>query len=720
MHSVKYSLIVIAGALALIGLLPRHTLAQRIGNNFPSLKPARSIPVGTASAQSNNLPDHPLQPLSAKEIRDSSTIVKHYFDSHALPTTQLLFPYIVLEEPPKTAVLNYLDHGDAMPTRRSHVEVMHYPSNRLWAVSVDLGIGQVVSLNLYTAGTQPPVTASEFVNADTVVHANSDWKAHILSRGLNPDYCYLDVWAPGDVPGSGALSYGPNTRLLRVIAYYRGAKKSSNNPPQNPYDRPVEGIVVTLDMNQTTMIGGVPVQGSVVDILDTGARPTSGESGNAGNSRPALNPLTISEPKGPNYTRSLTDGRQLHWQNWDFYMVLHPREGLVLYDVRFNGRRVAYRLSASEAYVPYGMGDVNWLWRGAFDVGEYGLGYYAQKLELEHDVPNNAQLLNATFASDTGDAVSYVNSLGVYERFDGMTWTRTDPSTGARDTRGGRALVAHWNTWIGNYIYAFDWTFRQDGSLEVILGATGTTVNRGTASDEGEGDVDHAAPLVAVAPVVPSSAPVGSPDGNARVRAPNHQHFFNFRFDFDVDGTDNIAFTKDIVHVPPSLIVGAENVFEQQETAITTEGSVNADVMKSRNWEVRSASARNTLNQPTAYGLELPYLAFPLSEPTFAPLQRAQFAVHQFWVTRYKDGEFYAAGDHPNQGHAGEGLPAFVADNDPLNALTTGADLVVWFTIGFTHAPRPEDYPVMPMERISFKVMPEGFFSRNPVLDLAK
>ena len=724
MHKSRKSSIALGGLLAGAALLaPQSAAGKRV---HLKVMLSNSLELSKLSAPPNKPRnsgdgvDHPLQPLSAREIRETVRIVNEYFASHGLPTNRLMFPYVTLEEPPKMAVLSFLDHGGAMPPRRSRAEVMHYPTNRLWVVTVDLGTGSLVSLNPQAAGTQPPVTPSEFVNADTVVHANPDWRNRIAGRGLNPDYCYLDVWAPGDVPGSGVLSHGSDTRLLRVIAYYRGAKKPTNNPPQNPYDRPIEGLVVTLDMNQETIIGGKPVQGKVVDVLDTGVRPTSNETGNADVMRQALNPLTASEPLGPNYTRSLTDGRQFHWQGWDFYVVLHPREGLVLYDVRFAGRRLAYRVSASEAYVPYGIGDVNWLWRSAFDIGEYGLGYYAQTLEVEHDVPSNAQFLSATFASDTGGAANYQNSVGVYERFDGVAWTRTDPSTGARDSRGSRALVVHWNTWIGNYIYAFDWTFRQDGSLEVVMGATGTTVNRATATDAGEGSVDNAARLVGTTSVVPGSTATGSPDGKARVRAPNHQHFFNFRFDFDIDGPDNIAVTKDILHVPAALSGGFENVFEEKETPITNEGAVGADVTKARSWEVQSASVKNALGQPTAYAVELPNLAFPLSESTFPPLQRAQFAAQQFWITRYKDGEFYAAGDHPNQGHAGEGLPAFVSDNDPLFALTTGTDLVAWFTIGFTHSPRPEDYPVMPTERISFRIAPHGFFSKNPALDLVR
>lgn len=661
--------------------------------------------------------DHPLQPLSSQEIRDTVRIVNKYFADSGLPTDRLQFPGVTLSEPPKSAVLQFLDSGGPMPARRARAEIMHYPSNRLWVATVDLGSGSVVANVLQSAGTQSSVTATEFVNADTVVHANSLFKAAMMARGLDPDLCYLDVWAPGDVPGAGALTYGPKTRLLRVIAYYRGARKVTSNPPQNPYDRPIEGVVVTVDMNAETMIAGKPVQGRVVDVFDSGVRPTSSESGNADQTRAPLNPLNVSEPQGPNYTRTLADGRQLRWQNWQFYVVLHPHEGLVLYDVRFAGRRIAYRLSASEAYVPYGIGDVNWLWRSAFDLGEYWPGTFAQKLEAKLDVPENAQFFSATFATDAGGTANYPNTIGVYERFDGFAWTRTDPTSGGRDTRGGRALVLHWNTWIGNYIYGFDWTFRQDGSLEVVLGATGTTVNRSTTTDAGEGSVDDAAPLVGVAQVVSGS--LGSVDGKARVRAPNHQHFVNFRFDLDVDGTNNVAAIKDIVHVPASA-GGGDNVFVERETPITAEGAFAADVTTARSWQVKSASEKNPLGQPTSYAIELPYLAFPLSDSNFPPLKRAQFAAQQFWVTRFKDGEFYAAGDHPNQGQAGDGLPAFVADNDPLNASTTGADLVVWFTVGFTHSPRPEDYPVMPTERLSFKLSPHGFFGRNPALDLAK
>jgi primary-amine oxidase len=65
---------------------------------------------------------------------------------------------------------------------------------------------------------------------------------------------------------------------------------------------------------------------------------------------------------------------------------------------------------------------------------------------------------------------------------------------------------------------------------------------------------------------------------------------------------------------------------------------------------------------------------------------------------------------------AGAGLQAFATPPESLGG-AAGTDVVVWQTIGMTHVPRPEDYPVMPTESISFKLVPHGFFDRNPALD---
>jgi primary-amine oxidase len=37
---------------------------------------------------------------------------------------------------------------------------------------------------------------------------------------------------------------------------------------------------------------------------------------------------------------------------------------------------------------------------------------------------------------------------------------------------------------------------------------------------------------------------------------------------------------------------------------------------------------------------------------------------------------------------------------------------------GLTHIPRLEDWPVMPVERIGFMLMPHGFFNCSPAVDV--
>ena len=64
----------------------------------------------------------------------------------------------------------------------------------------------------------------------------------------------------------------------------------------------------------------------------------------------------------------------------------------------------------------------------------------------------------------------------------------------------------------------------------------------------------------------------------------------------------------------------------------------------------------------------------------------------------------------------GEGLPRFVADNEGIE----NQDVVVWYTLGVTHIPRPEEWPVMPVTHVGFKLIPGGFFGRNPALDVPR
>jgi primary-amine oxidase len=40
--------------------------------------------------------------------------------------------------------------------------------------------------------------------------------------------------------------------------------------------------------------------------------------------------------------------------------------------------------------------------------------------------------------------------------------------------------------------------------------------------------------------------------------------------------------------------------------------------------------------------------------------------------------------------------------------------------MGITHIPRPEEWPIMTVHRLGFRLIPAGFFDHNPALDLPR
>ena len=609
-------------------------------------------------------PQHPLDPLTADEIKTAIGVIEK---SPQFPPGAFL-PIVTLKEPNKADVLNF---SGGKFTRQAFANVYDRGANQLSEVTVDLNAKKVVSW-VARPGLQPAVSVSEYADADALARTDTRWQNAMAARGINPDDVYLDVWAPGDVllPVNATAGH----HLLRALSFFRG-------PLPNPYDRPIEGVVVTMDMN--TM--------QVIDVVDTGIRPVNQTlSGSSTTTRKGLGPLT-----GPNSSFQIK-GNAVTWQNWSFRVGYNSREGLVLYQIGYAQnnvvRPIIYRIALDEIYVPYALPDPNWAWRTALDVGEYNLGQYAEDLTKNVDVPDNAVFLKEATANDNGSSgsgpVPLPNAIALFERPTlNALWDRADPTTLVRDTRGGRELIVTATYVIGNYTYAVAYIFRMDGGLDVRVGATGTTLNQGVSTPD---DVDAYGTNVA-----------------ANIAAPTHQHFFNFRIDFDVDGTKNRLIEENRHNVPSAT----KNGFVSEDTVISNESF--RDLTPHRNWRVESTTRTGALNQPTAYEIIPVNSAVPYSDPDYVPLQHAAFATHQLWATRFRDGELYAAGNYPNQGPVGDGVPTYIAGGQSLSS----QDLVVWYTMGFTHVPAIEEFPVMTMESIGFSLRPSGFFDQNPALD---
>jgi primary-amine oxidase len=365
-------------------------------------------------------------------------------------------------------------------------------------------------------------------------------------------------------------------------------------------------------------------------------------------------------------------------------------------------RPILYRASLSEMVVPYGDSDKSWMWRNAFDVGEYGIGRLASYLIPGKDAPENATFFNADFVDDFGAAYTAKGVVTIYERDGGLLWKHYESNLGHTESRRGRELVIGYLAGVGNYDYGINWIFRQDGSMELRSDLTGIVLTKGvnarSASDTSGHDMagEHL-----VAP---------------NIAAPHHQHFFNFRLDFDVDGTRNSVVE---LNTHPETDEGKNaggGAFRVEKRLLADELGARRDLSleQARKWLVVNPGERNALGSPPGYLLVPGDNSVPYLRPGSRMRERAGFVDHHFWVTRHDRREMYAGGEYPNQSRGGEGLPKWASDNQRVDS----TDVVAWYTTGVTHIPRPEDWPVMPVVHVGFQLLPVGFFMRNPAMDV--
>jgi primary-amine oxidase len=362
--------------------------------------------------------------------------------------------------------------------------------------------------------------------------------------------------------------------------------------------------------------------------------------------------------------------------------------------------------------VPYGDPSKTWSWRNAFDVGEYNLGMSLTPLRPGHEVPENATLLPVTLVGDMGQPFVFKRGLAIYEQDGGLLWTHSVHRRRS-ETRRARQLVLHVLYTVGNYDYGLRWIFGQDGSIEVQVELTGVMLVRGVKTSkcvvcEQQPDADG------------RLRPQG-PERHGSLVAPqivatHHQHFFNFRLDFDVDGEGNSVHEMDLVSEAPLPSNPERNAFvlEQRVLRSEREARCNLDSGRHRTWKVLNPNRKTALGHFPAYELVPGANGVPLAHPESRIRKRAGFTSHHLWVTRFKPRERYAAGDYPNQSAGGEGLPRYSDDNEPL----VDTDVVLWYTMGLAHAARAEEWPVMPVNRAGFRLVPHNFFDRNPALDV--
>lgn len=186
-----------------------------------------------------------------------------------------------------------------------------------------------------------------------------------------------------------------------------------------------------------------------------------------------------------------------------------------------------------------------------------------------------------------------------------------------------------------------------------------------------------------------------------------------------LDGQKNTIIQEESVPVPQSEHENPHgNAWRVMKTPFETSGFADADPFAARVFKMVNENVRNPVSgNPVGFKLVPQPCQLLLAGADSVVRKRARFAEHHIWVTRYRDGDLWAAGKWTNQSlHETDGLFDYAARAEKVR----DEDVVLWHTFGMTHNPRVEDFPVMPVEVTTISLKPADFFTKNPALDVPR
>ena len=621
---------------------------------------------------------HPLSMMTAEEIETCVDVLR---DAGRIDGTST-FHGCCIYEPPKDEVAAW-QLGDSAD-RRFELVVRH--SGEVYEARVSVTRREIDRWEA-VPDVVPRVGFVELFKVMEACRTDPTFQEALEQRGItDPTTVQIDPWPTGDY----GFKFEDGRRVQRCIAFHRP------KPNDNGYAFPIDGLMVHVDVDSL----------EVLHVEDFGQWPLPTELGNYdvesvvndyGPLRQDLKPVEITQPEGTSFS---VEDNEITWQKWRFRMVVDDTEGLVLHRVTYTQdgveRPIIDRASLAEMVVPYGDTRPSQSFKHALDSGEYGLGMTANSLTLGCDCVGEIFYLDAFQMLDDGTVVTTGNAICVHEEDFGIGWKHTDMLTGDVEVRRSRRLVVSTISTVGNYEYGFFWYFHLDGSIKLEIKLTGILTTRAHA----EGD-----DLTFARQVAPN------------VAGPIHQHIFCVRLDMAVDGNSNNVVEVNTEPLPPGPENPHNTAFAAREALLSSEHSAMRETnsASSRYWRIESSEKTNRLGRPTAYRLLPSSTATMFASEDSPHAQRAMFAKHNLWVTPTVQSERYAAGDYPTQRNAGEGLPKFTSNDRSI----ADTDVTLWHSFGLTHDVRVEDYPVMPTEYAGFMRVPDGFFDRNPAIDVA-
>ncbi|XP_026699704.1 amiloride-sensitive amine oxidase [copper-containing] isoform X2 [Athene cunicularia] len=423
----------------------------------------------------------------------------------------------------------------------------------------------------------------------------------------------------------------------------------------------------------------------------------------------------VCEPQGRRYRLR---GNQLEYGGWSLAFRLRSSAGLQLFDLRFNGERVAYEVSVQEAIAFYGGHTPAAMQTKYMDAG-WGMGSVTYELARGIDCPEVATYLDAHHLYDADGPVRFSRAICIFELPTGVPLRRhfdSDFQGGFHFYAGleGQALVLRTTSTVYNYDYIWDFLLYPNGVMEAKVHATG---------------------FIHATFYTPQGLRYGS-RVHSHVLGNLHTHLVHYKVDLDIAGTGNSFETMDVrfENISNPWSPGARVVQpwlhrqprrrERQAAfpfgkalpryllfynphrrnrwgharSYRIQHSSHAGRVLPRGWQEEKGISWGRWGGGAPMGLILPPIP-----------HRYHLAVTRHHENEPSSSSIYAQNDPWEPLVSFEG---FLRDNETIE----DQDLVAWVTVGFLHVPHAEDIPntATPGNAVGFFLRPFNFFDEDP------
>ena len=472
---------------------------------------------------------------------------------------------------------------------------------------------------------------------------DQDYQRALDKRGIKDlSLIQIDPW-----PGGGFVNKNikKGNRALRAISFLKDSVKD------NAYARPIQGLIAHVDLTEKKVVE-IEDHG-IVKIPEAHARyDKDGQESLRDNPKE----ISITQPEGVGF--SVKDNL-ISWEGWQLRASIDPIEGLALHQVSLNDRPIFYRAGLSDMVVPYGSSDPMHWWKAVHDGTEYGFGTMTNSLTLGCDCLGEIYYIDAHKLAFDGSVETIENAICIHEEDYGVQWKHNDSTQmGYNEVRRSRRLVVSSFATIGNYDYGIFWYLYLDGTIQLEIKLTGVVGISAYHEDIHKSGQDFKI--------------------SSELASPIHQHLFNVRIDWDLDGGDNQLFETNVEPLPINEANPEGTQFQAISSHLTKESEAQRNIApeKSRTWKIVNPKKLNKVGSPTAYKILYGNTPTLLSNPNSPPGKRAAFAKHNIWATPFKNEERSGGGRHTVM-HSGEGgLEEITAKDRNISE----CDLVTWLT----------------------------------------